>query len=96
MSAALRPLPTAVAVMTPPQSVAFSSLLVSQTTKASACISSSILVRKVISPVIFTLGALFTVKAMPATVRSGRSGMSWPMPWSRRACSRSTSLIAPV
>ena len=35
---------------------------------------------QVISPVIFTLGALFTVKAMPATLRSGRSGMSWPMP----------------
>ena len=47
---------------------------VSQTTKESAPMSSSIWVRKVSSPVIFVLGALFTVNANPATVLSGRSG----------------------
>jgi len=68
------PRPTAVAVMTPPQAVDSTSPEVSQTTKASAPICSSMAVRKVSSPVILVLGALFTVKAMPATVRSARSG----------------------
>ena len=87
----------AVAVITPPQSVAFSSPEVSHITKWSSPSSSSILVRKAISPRIMTLGALFTVKAMPATVSWSRSGrMRWGSDWSRWQNSRSTSLTRPA
>ena len=74
MHAPRTPLPIAVAVMTPPQSVAFSSPLVSQVTNVSGPIASSICVRNAISPEIWTCGALFTVNAIPATVWSSFSG----------------------
>ena len=97
MHAARTPMPWAVAVITPPQSVARSSLDVSHITKVSGPIASSISVRKVISPVIFTFGALLTVKAMPATTSLSRSGRRWPgSDCSSRQNSRNTSLIAPV
>ncbi|KRE20858.1 hypothetical protein ASE66_08505 [Bosea sp. Root483D1] len=97
ITAARMPLPIAVAVMTPPQAVASWSPEVFQTTKLSSAIASSIWVRKVSSPETLVLGALFTVKAKPATVFSDLSGTSaFGRVCSVRQCSRTTSLIAPV
>ena len=91
------PFVMAVAVITPPQRLASTSLEVSHTTTPFGLNSSSICARNVISPSIITFGALFTVNASPHTVISSRSGMmSEGRFWSSSVSSRITSLIAPV